>query len=406
MKSEFICPYCFTKNKTTSVQLQCKNPRCDKEVDMEYTRYMHADETMPTKRGRCFPVKIKGRLPLSGECPQCGQTSYQAVCPACHNPLPEATLDGTDMIISVVGARGTGKSVYVGVLINELKHRIAPDFGGSLEGHDDSLARYKDNFFKRMYEDENKKLPDQTASSMTTVNNGAYMPYIFTLRLPKTGLFAGKQVNCFTFVFFDTAGEDLDNPDIMSVVNKYIAASSGIIFLLDPLQIPDVHNALDEQTIKGATSVGYGSVNDPNSIMTNVARLIRNMNQMREGDKIKIPVAATFSKFDAIESIVPNGMTIETTSPHASSGIFDMSDWNNVNSEVKGLLQEWDYADFITQVENNYTNCAYFVVSALGLHNNPRLDQSIDKPHPHRVEDPLLWLLKENGVIKATKFKG
>ena len=55
------------------------------------------------------------------------------------------------------------------------------------------------------------------------------------------------------------------------------------------------------------------------------------------------------------------------------------------------------------QVDVNYTNHAYFAVSALGMDNNPKENRKIDRPRPHRIEDPLLWILKENGVIKSSK---
>jgi len=135
--------------------------------------------------------------------------------------------------------------------------------------------------------------------------------------------------------------------------------------------------------------------------MTRVSRLIRNDKRMSENSKIDIPVAAVFSKFDAIESIVPSDCTVHTPSPHCDQKCFDLSDWHNVNSEIQALLKEWDATAFISQLETNYSNYSYFAVSALGLNNNPTTDGRIQRPRPHRIEDPLLWILKENGVIKG-----
>ena len=67
------------------------------------------------------------------------------------------------------------------------------------------------------------------------------------------------------------------------------------------------------------------------------------------------------------------------------------------------MLKEWGADSFMAQLDVNYTNYSYFAVSALGLGNNPRKDGGIEKPRPHRIEDPFLWLLKENGVIKSSK---
>ena len=91
------------------------------------------------------------------------------------------------------------------------------------------------------------------------------------------------------------------------------------------------------------------------------------------------------------------------TSPHCSEKCFDMSDWHNVDSEIRSLLTEWGAESFVSQVDVNYTDYSYFAVSALGLNNNPKEDRRIERPRPHRIEDPLLWILKENGVIKPSK---
>lgn len=304
------------------------------------------------------------------------------------------------MIISVVGSRDTGKSHFVGVIINELIERISVKFGGAMEGFDDTMTRYKAGAYQKLYLDLQKL--DLTKSSVQDVNNGAYRPLIFTLKL-KHKSFLKEQIESFTLVFFDTAGEDLNDEDTMSTVNKYICKSAGIIFLLDPMQIPAVRNQLDENIVSRASSVDWKQATRSDDIMSRVSKLIRNDRHMKAEKKIDIPVAAVFSKFDAIASLVPEGSSILETSPHCAEKVFDMSDWHNVDNEIKSLLIEWGAESFMSQVDVNYSNYSYFAVSALGLDNNPKEDRRIDRPRPHRIEDPLLWILKENGVIKPSK---
>ena len=227
---------------------------------------------------------------------------------------------------------------------------------------------------------------------------------IFKLKLKHKALFK-ETIESFTFVFFDTAGEDLNHEDVMSTVNKYICKSAGIIFLLDPMQIPEVTNQLDESTVQRASAIDWRQATKADDIMTRVSKLIRNDRKLSDTTKIDIPVAAVFSKFDAIESIVPTDCTVLNPSPHCMEKQFDMSDWHNVNSEILALLREWGADAFTSQLETNYDNYSYFAVSSLGLHNNPDKDGKIERPRPHRIEDPLLWIMKENGVIKG-KGKG
>lgn len=399
-KSTFICPYCFEEHKISQVQFRCTNRRCKDVDDIEMTKYENGNLKMPKQGKTCFvsPSKNPLSVPKSAECPECKQKTYRLVCPSCHNTLPESTLLGRDMIISVVGSRDTGKSHFVGVIIRELIERISVKFGGAMVAFDDSMKRYETSFGRKLYVDLQKL--DLTQSSEQNINNGAYRPLIFTLNIKNKSFFK-ETIDCFTFVFFDTAGEDLNELDTMSTVNKYICKSAGIIFLLDPMQIPAVSAQLDDSVISRASSVDWRQATSSDDIMSRVSTLIRNDKNMKSSQKIDIPVAAVFSKFDAIERIVPAGCTILEPSPHCSEKSFVMSDWHNVNSEIQGLLKTWGADAFMAQLDVNYTKYSYFTVSALGLNNNPRADRGIERPRPHRIEDPLLWILKENGVIKG-----
>ena len=399
-KTTFICPYCFEKHKLSEVQFRCTNKRCSDYDDVEMTKYENGNLKMPLKGKRTFTVPTKNAFSVaqSGKCPDCGNTTYKRVCPSCHNELPESSLTGKDMIISVVGSRATGKSHFVGVIIKELRDRISVSFGGSLEGFSDSYQRWEKYFSNTLY-NNGEKLP-LTKGNLQNADKGAYRPLIFKLKLKHKTLFK-ENIESFTFVFFDTAGEDLNDEDTMSTVNKYICKSAGIIFLLDPMQIPAVVNQLDESIVKRAAGIDWRQAAKADDIMTRVSNLIRNDKKMSDTQKIDIPVAAVFSKFDAIETIVPQDCTVHNPSPHCSEKRFDLSDWHNVNSEIVALLHEWNAEAFISQLETNYRTYSYFAASALGLNNNPTTDGHIERPRPHRIEDPVLWILKENGVIKA-----
>jgi len=364
------------------------------------TKYEGGDPKSPAKGKTCFvsPPGSSFAVPKSAECPECKQKTYKIVCPSCHNTLPESTLLGRDMIISVVGARDTGKSHFVGVIIRELIDRISVKFGGAMVAFGDSMNRYEENFGRLLY-NELQKL-DLTQSSLKNVKNSAYRPLIFKFQVKNKVLFR-EIIDSFTFVFFDTAGEDLNDLDTMSTVNKYICKSVGIIFLLDPLKIPTVFNQLDSKVIARASTLDWRQATRADDIMSRVSTLIRNDRNMRSSKKIDIPVAAVFSKFDVIESLVSAGCTILEPSPHCTEKAFVLSDWHNVNGEIQGLLKAWGADAFMAQLDVNYTNYSYFAVSALGLNNNPRENRSIERPRPHRIEDPLLWILKENHVIKA-----
>jgi|GEM_PF-515499 len=389
---KFICPYCFEEHLVSDVQFRCANLNCADVDDIEMTRYEGGNISTPLQRKRTFPAPASKNydIPKFAKCPDCKRETSKAVCPSCHNSLPESSLTGEDMIISVVGSRDVGKSHYIGVIINELIERVAGRFAGVLTGFDDTMTRYEENFGRGLYVELTKL--NLTQSSTVSTNR----PLIFSLTIQQS-----SKIRKFTLVFFDTAGEDLNAFDTMNTVNRYICKSAGIIFLLDPMQIWAVRNQLTDEIVSRASSVAVQQATRPDDIMTRVSELIRNDKKMSSTAKINIPVAAVFSKFDAIVPLIPPGSTILDPSPHCDTGAFVMPDWHNVNNEIQSLLKTWGAMAFVQQLDLNYANFSYFAASALGLGNSPRNDGRIDRPRPHRIEDALLWILKENGVIDS-----
>lgn len=199
IKSTFICPYCFQTPHISSVEFRCSNKRCEDFDDFPLTVYEQGDTNMPLKDKKTFrPDKKSLSLPTSAICPECNNTTFKYVCPCCHNEIPSSSLTGKDMIISIVGSRATGKSHFIGVIIKELRDHISVSFGGSLEGFGDSYQRWMTYFGQKLYTD-NVRL-DQTSSSLTSTENGAYRPLIFKLKLKKKS-FLRSSLESFTFVF-------------------------------------------------------------------------------------------------------------------------------------------------------------------------------------------------------------
>lgn len=375
LSGKFLCPYCYEVNKLADVKYYCK--KCE---DVK---------VIPAKGMR----KLVSSVPISKLCPDCG-TSASAVCPnpRCIDPmtgkrrkLPEGTLTGENTIISIVGTRGAGKSHYVGVLIYELYRRIAADFGASFIGFDKSQALWQLKFGDRLYGSAAQALDATTAGVQEE-------PLIYEMVFPSR---FGNIM--YTFVFFDTAGENFGDSEQMTILNKYIYKSAGIICLLDPFQIPDIEGKVDSNVARGSTS-GAAKTSDI-EVVSNISSLIRNYRGMSRTKKIDIPIAITFTKLDAIRSLIPYGSTLLDTSPHI--GTVDLNDIHNVDAEVRALLTEWNERAFITQVESEYKTSSFFTVSALGFDNYPDAANAkkIKKPQPHRVEDPFLWILKEKGLL-------
>jgi len=146
------------------------------------------------------------------------------------------------------------------------------------------------------------------------------------------------------------------------------------------------------------------------SIINQVGNLIRN-ELIAQGKSsadikdIKIPLAVAFSKIDAVSdegnpdpTLLPADCQIFRDTRH--KGIFNSAEYNTVNGLMKGWLNDVDPDHEIIHQSKIFKDVAFFGFSALGCNPmsfNGRLPHD---PLPKRVEDPFLWILHKNGLIK------
>ena len=255
--------------------------------------------------------------------------------------------------------------------------------------NDETIKRYREDFYNPIFRKRETILATRSGRADISVK----IPLIYTLSFMGKGLLGKKKIkNVATIVFFDTAGEDLDAEDTMITENKYIYNSSGIILLLDPLQMPDVRAQLPSGTPLPSENT------EIEDIIPRTASLIRKAKKLKQDQLIDIPIALTFSKIDAIDPILAPSSGLKFPGKH--TGSFDIGDFETVNSEMEAMIREWKGASLLQQLRHNFKDHAYFGMTALGC--NPHDTQKINKLRPHRVEDPFLWLLWQHKLISAS----
>ena len=285
--------------------------------------------------------------------------------------------------------------------------RVAPAFGASMQGFVDMSGLYNANTIYRttkydMLYDKQQTLP-QTEVNRRTLLTGDQDKRPLVYRFAYLQGERGRKKD-FTLAFFDSAGEDQQNAHMAATVMRYIAHSKGIIFLLDPLQIREVLEQVESRTGEKSTSTGTGGGDsaDPGVVLANLTALIRQSLGM-EGTqkKIGIPVAIAFSKIDAVAPLLQEQLILRQPSPHCDARAFVQADAQNVDAEMRSLLKSWQQQPLLNQIGLDYKNFAFFALSSLGFGNEPDEDNKIKCPAPHRVEDPLLWLMSENKLLSS-----
>lgn len=387
-KDYYICPYCFSKHDLDRIGFICENE--GEKCENAKTRFI-----MEFDGG-----KSKGQMPEFETCDKCGEKTTTKVCPTCNEELPYSIGNYDNLIFSVIGAKEAGKSHYIAVLIDKIMNEIGSSFNCSLQAINDStINRYRTDFYNPIFRQNEVIRVTRSAKTDASVKQ----PLIYTLTFKQKSGIGGffknnknKISNVVTIAFFDTAGEDLDSEDTMKAVNRYIYNSSGIIFVLDPLQLEKVRDMLPEEASLPERNT------EIEDLLSRTANLIRKANGIKMDKLIDIPVAVAFSKIDAVESLVDSSSSINYESKHISNGYFDLLDFQDVNGTMESLVRSWGGENFANQLSTNFKDYAYFGMTSLGC--NPRSNK-ITKLRPHRVEDPFLWLLYKHKLIKAEKGK-
>ena len=410
MAKKYTCPYCFQEHEFSDVEFRCVNGFCSEKVqDEQYAQFLGLKKESMMATNATFrsaanlPKLFRGNfMPMWENCPYCKTKSSVRVCPSCHNVLPEGIQDNEDEIIAIVGSRDTGKTHFVSVLINELQQRICPSvFGGIFNPvNDDVYKHYRDNFYNKVY--IQKQLQNLTTTGNIRGESAVRKPLIYEMIIPLDE--KGKRKKKYTFVFYDTAGEDMKNEAVMKTVNRYICKASGIIFLLDPMQIMALRNNMEEEEIASSSSILETEIEPQEMVLQRIGDLIREERGWKRTREIDVPTAIAFSKFDVLKRFFPKGSIVLEPSSYLRQGQLDKNEWFTVSSEIEAMLQEWGAGGFVKNVQMQYKNYTFCTVSALGQQpvisktGGPKELRTI--PKPHRVEDPFLWLLKENNIIK------
>ena len=387
--SKIVCPYCFDTFERNEVMFRCSNETgCKKGDDPELHKFWKKpqNECPSFKPGFSFG-KLLGAMPDGANCPHCGEKSFKVICPHCHNRIPKEMVKKKGYIISIIGARSSGKTNYITTLITELI-RYGHCLGNigttpsnvANEPENKTEERFKNHFFKFLY--EKSKCPPQT--DINDPNNR--IPLIYNLvQKGKTPIY---------LVFYDTAGENFADIRNIAANVKFLNHSDAVIFLLDTFAVPYVHNKLKAPLGLGDIELRY------DKIISNLITHFEEGDSKVKNAHYKKPMALVFSKIDAIlknEELFQNtaipGMSIERNSSFMDGSGVNLSDIDSVSDGIRAGLNSWNEQNFINSMENHYKNVKYFGISALG--GIPDKNGSISNLRPYRVLDPLVWILHQ-----------
>jgi hypothetical protein len=388
-----ICPHCYTPFELKDILFRCSNPDCVSRRDDRLSELLGEDRILhpvvPAKK------KLFG-APEFGICPECHQKTYKMICPHCHSQVPPHMVKDGGKIISIIGAQSAGKTVFVSVLIEELRRyvrKLHNDLGVMPSAIADTVEestqyRYNEELYGPIYRDKMTPQPTERREGKKRP------PFIFEM--------TQKNQPSVFLVFYDNAGESFHSVVDMGPDAKYLVHSDAFICLIDVMQIEEVRNKLN---ISDATFKMHNP--DFGFVPNNIIQYCQNDAGLANANILRKPMAIVFNKFDRIynNASVFNMQDVPGIGKNRTDSYFKQkgangvkrSDFDQVHDGILEFLKEecGPVSDnFISNINNGFENYKFFGTSPLG---DEPVDGAIGNLNPFRVLDPLVWCLDELG---------
>jgi len=318
--------------------------------------------------------------PPAPACSECSEVMSLRICPDCGFEVEDGELRRGFLSVSILGNAGCGKSNYLAVLINQLRTEMCKVYGCTLypTGGDRTMNHYEREYRRPLFE-QGVCVPSTLQESLN--------PLTYTL------LFDEQAEKSVSLAFYDSCGEKLENQHEMAAVGRRLYSSGGILLLLDPSQIPTIRAA---RKAKGLPVLSTDAL----------ALLLRTVHILRAGlsigeteKKIDIPIAICLTKLDTLYPHLDPASFVGAPSRNLRRPMLNYADISSCSLEIRALLESWGAGEFVRHVRSQFSTFSFFGMSSLGT--QPGNKNDVTRVSPHRVLDPLLWLLWRSGTLRA-----
>ncbi len=374
---DVVCPHCLRKISFGDIRFYCE------------TGDERRHEVSPTLADR-----FKKRLPVCRRnfCQNNGLTVSAAECRHCGEPLPPQILFH-DRYLSVcaVGVAGAGKSSYLTTLVHELKYSGLPWVLQAMDVETTELAQSGEyNVYEARHCPAGTKSGEAPRPQLWTILDNSEK----TDKIPTCAL-----------TIYDGAGEDCEHIGYTAAdkqIARYLSGTKMLLIIFDPLLLPGVRSEILPEVLNASMAIERQTSAPANmvSMINSLANYIRGSCNIAPGKRIDRNAAIVITKIDALRDIAGgfgSSSTIMKESPHAKMRGFVQSDSEMVDLEIRDFLTRQGETAFLDTIDANFSRVRVFGVSSFG--RPPDQNKRLAKVHPHRVLDPLMWMLASEKII-------
>lgn len=326
-----------------------------------------------------------------------GGVCTDIACPCCHMSIPNDLLDMEQIVMSIVGTAGAGKSVFLASSIWQCRQLLRLKFGIGFRDlaplWNTWIRGYEEKLF---FQQDDTKLQqiaktDMQASDISrSVNLGGE-----TVLLPKPSFFRldDDDEKKKSFVVYDCAGEHfLPGADVhSSLVTLHTLSADTILFLFDPSADPRMRPLLDRGT---GTAANYAQMQDV--LLAELAAKAKKYMGNRGGRKLKQPLLFAISKADMLQKELPFDVELYRKNAEGKLAL-DVAELRKLSDATEAFLDK--YVADVSSTARDISNDIWFIpVSALG-HNPMKEGVRPCDIHPIWVELPVVFTLAQKGLI-------
>lgn len=305
----------------------------------------------------------------------------ELICPKCGARLPREFFQCDKYInICIVGLRECGKTTYMAVMMKEFARKLCEKLYLETMSDYDDAEIINEEYIKKLYEE--KRALDGTRKGEGEL---AAKPQIYRIK-DRMRNRIGNRNPVYGLTIHDGAGEDCLAME--PHIKKNIGGSDYIFYLIDSKELPAVQRLLGKNKIEENAS---------QQMVKKMAQYLRTALGKKGDELIKKPVAVILTKFDVImDKMKDMQATVKQEKALAFTGASMASDLDSVNKEIRSWLESQQEQQFLSALEANFGKIRFFGVSSLG---HEIVNGEVGVVTPHRVLDPILWVLSEEGVI-------
>lgn len=380
----FMCPYCRTVSDLADVLSVSTSPA------------LLGDPVLGEGEQRRFlPSQFTGNgLALDSE----GGVCTEIACPRCHMALPRMLLDTPQMVMSVIGAAGAGKSVFLASSMWQCRQVLNRMFGVSFMDLDPVANRWINAYEEKLFfqeDDQSLQQIEKTDLQASNVCRTVIMDGDSVL-LPLPSFFQLRTKSSpqpQSLVVYDSAGEHFRaGADTQaSAVTLNMLNADVLFFMFDPSADPRFRPMLDHGT---GTAHNYAQRQDV--LLAEMAARIRRHMGNRSETRLTKPLIFGVSKADLLRQHLPLDANIYKAVDEKHYAL-DLDALRKVSDVTEALLNE--VSPEVTATAHDIASEVWFVpVSALG-HNPMREGVRPCDIKPLWTELPVVFTLARKGLI-------